>query len=80
MNCYELILINESNDNNIEKYYIKHNGRLIMNDYGRRFQLELRKNDHMIIFRTTSINAHDVYSIMNLIRKKFGYAYTIKSI
>lgn len=80
MNCYELILINESNDNNIEKYYIKHNGRLIMNDYGRRFQLELRKNDHMIIFRTTSINAHDVYSIMNLIRRKFGYVYTIKSI
>ena len=80
MNCYELILINESNDNNIEKYYIKHNGRLIMNDYGRRFQLELRKNDHMIIFRTTSINAHDVYSIMNLIRRKFGYEYTIKSI
>ena len=76
---YELIPMKESNDE-IKRYYVKHEGRLLMNDMHRRFQLELRKNDHMIIFRTTSINAHDVYSIMNLIRKKFGYAYTIKSI
>ena len=76
---YELIPIKESNDE-IKRYYIKHEGRLLMNDVHHRFQLELNEAKHMIKFRVSTISAHDSYKIMALIRKHFGYSYTIKCI
>ena len=76
---YELIPVKESNDE-IKRYYIKHEGRLLMNDIHRRFQLELNETEHLIKFRASTISAQDAYKIMNLIRKHFGYSYTIKCI
>ena len=76
---YELILMKESNDE-IKRYYVKHEGRLLMNDMHRRFQLELDVVHNMIKFRASTISAHDVYKVMALIRKHFGYKYIIKCI
>ena len=64
----------------LKRYYIKHEGRLLLNDMHRRFQLELDVIHHMIKFRVSTISAHDAYKIMALIRKQFGYEYTIKCI
>ena len=59
------------------EYYIQDNGRIIMNDFSRRFVLTVDENKHTVIFKSSTISADKTYKVLAFIREEFGSEYTI---